>query len=321
MSEDEAAFVAAARWALLSAPPGPPGSLRALLEDDRQNPLATDEDFDRALATGRALDGAGARAFAEALRAAFPPPDTFDPTDSPRPPVVEHAEHGIGLTEPDPGRDEVRIRFVDGLRALRGPDARFSSPGRVFAQQASLLLGARVPALAEDEAWDAIEGVGWAGGAPIGTLAAALAARVPVRTVHALVARVWDLAGALEARLRAFEQHTGRGLPCSDDAFGDLVHHVIGLGRAEYAATHADPGRAERRALARDFRASFVHVLLAAAEQYPPDAVLAAMDDLAPDARIDDAELGRGFRSGGVRCFPGRAVPDPGGDPSVRRSS
>src|SRR4051794_33456129 len=66
----------------------------------------------------------------------------------------------------------------------------------------------------------------------------------------------------LAKRLEAWEsEHTP--IEAGDDSFGDLVSHLVGLGREEYTATFADPERAASRARARDYVKSFAYVLLA----------------------------------------------------------
>jgi hypothetical protein len=51
-----------------------------------------------------------------------------------------------------------------------------------------------------------------------------------------------------------------------DDGFGDLLAHIIGLGREEFHATLNDPKRAKRRAERGDFTESFSYCLPTASE-------------------------------------------------------
>jgi hypothetical protein len=47
----------------------------------------------------------------------------------------------------------------------------------------------------------------------------------------------------------------------SDDGFGDLIAHIVGLGREEVDAVIADPARAKKRYDASDFRESFSYAI------------------------------------------------------------
>jgi len=53
------------------------------------------------------------------------------------------------------------------------------------------------------------------------------------------------------------ERKTGESTGCGDDGWGDLLNHVIGLGKEEYEASLADPMRVIKRGQACNYAESF----------------------------------------------------------------
>jgi len=47
---------------------------------------------------------------------------------------------------------------------------------------------------------------------------------------------------------------------CSDDSFGDLVSHIIGMGKNEFDAVMLDPSKARIRALSHDYEEGFCYL-------------------------------------------------------------
>lgn len=50
-----------------------------------------------------------------------------------------------------------------------------------------------------------------------------------------------DFEGALYQKVEAYEQEHGVSCECGDDGFGDLMSHMVGLGKEHFEACMADP--------------------------------------------------------------------------------
>lgn len=327
MTDTEAEFRSRAQWLLARgltkatpdelAPYADPervatAPLQVLLALSTTNQLLDDADFTRMLATDRALDRID---WEHALVAAFPPPSHFD-ADADAAfdvKVVVHPAHGVGLVEIDfadepGGPRRARVWFRDGERTFAGDAARWEHPRRTFASAASQHL-THLPDADEHTFWTRVDAIDWAAGRPIDDLAAALAARVHLAECVALYGRLHTLASALRARIEAWEAAAGSPLPCGDDSFGDLINHIVGLGRATYTATLADPALALHRAGARDYRESFAYVFLQAEQHYTPADIVATLRTHAPDALVEDPTRGPGIAHADTIVFPDRVVP------------
>jgi hypothetical protein len=272
-------------------------SLPMLIALDAACPLDSDADFELAGAIHRALDTRSIDDWERALVEAYPPPEELDisvgePWEIK---VVVHPEHGVGLLEIDwlPRGQCARVRFRDGERTF--DNARWSHPTRVFTREAGLALIPKVESSAEDEFWQIVEAIDWGSGRPIDALAATLANRVSYIDCIALHGRSTELAHHLEQRIERWEETADEKLPCGDDSFGDLVKHIIGLGRATYVATMENPALAMARAEARDYRECFNYVFQLAEELYPISEIQAALRALAPQALVEDPLLGVGL--------------------------
>jgi hypothetical protein len=66
-----------------------------------------------------------------------------------------------------------------------------------------------------------------------------------------------ELQSKLARAVEAKEQETGESTGCGDDGWGDLMNHVIGLGKEEYEASLADPMRVIKRGQAYNYAESF----------------------------------------------------------------
>jgi len=66
-----------------------------------------------------------------------------------------------------------------------------------------------------------------------------------------------ELISALGLAVEAKEKGSGESSGCGDDGFGDLLNHVVGLGKEEYEASLADPMRVIKRGQAYDYAESF----------------------------------------------------------------
>lgn len=283
--------------------------LATLLALDAANDLADDAAFALMLATQAALDRVD---WQQELRRAHPPPMYFDADadEALAVKVVHHPEHGLGLVELDPADDHgwvARVCFPDGERSFHGDAARWAHPRHTFIAEACLQL-ARIPDADTDAFWSQVAAIGWGSGRPIVELAAELAARVRLVECVALHGRMYSLSHALRAIIEAWEASSGEHLPCGDDSFGDLANHIVGLGRATYEATLADPALALRRAEARDYRESFAYVFQRAEQCYGLDEFAAALREHAAEAVVDDPLHGLGVRRGDALVFPDRVL-------------
>jgi hypothetical protein len=66
---------------------------------------------------------------------------------------------------------------------------------------------------------------------------------------------------ALGETIQEWESREGENVPCGDDGFSDLRHHVVGLGREVYEATTANPALAKERAERYDYVESFSYAI------------------------------------------------------------
>jgi hypothetical protein len=66
---------------------------------------------------------------------------------------------------------------------------------------------------------------------------------------------------ALGQRLTAWEADYGESIPCGDDGFSDLRHHIVGLGKEVYEATMENPKLALERADSHDYVESFSYCI------------------------------------------------------------
>ena len=111
---------------------------------------------------------------------------------------------------------------------------------------------------AENTFWETIEPFGW------GTtttdyqaIKIALMRQLTPEQAEGLHARLHLLMGALERKLR--DEHIEIGL--GDDSFGDLLAHVVGMGRQVYQQALQDPKTVQARGHRDDFSESFAYAL------------------------------------------------------------
>ena len=67
--------------------------------------------------------------------------------------------------------------------------------------------------------------------------------------------------GELSAAIERWENANDKQLPCGDDGFIDLKHHILGLGREVFEAEKADPALAAARASKYDYVESFGYAI------------------------------------------------------------
>lgn len=183
--------------------------------------------------------------------------------------VVHHPRFGLGvIVGADCSPRTLSVRFVDERRELTGEACQFRSARVAFVAAALALCRGRIGDMPEDAFFELIEPLGW------GTrstdrvaLATALSARTTLRERLAAEGCFWSLRRRLRRRIEAWESESGQQIAAGDDSFGDLLSHVIGLGRAEVEANLAEPERALGRAERRDYQESFAYVLLGASER------------------------------------------------------
>ncbi|MBX7114291.1 MAG: hypothetical protein K1X64_08145 [Myxococcaceae bacterium] len=262
-------------------------SLFELLAVDRANPFEDDPQFELAALVSAALDARSLEEWDRVLVELAPPPDYFDARrdETIRTEVVCHPVYGVGFLELGLGPD-ARVRFHDGERVFTGDDARWEHPRVTFRRQVAELLTATLETPSEDELWPIVDAIGWGTGASMNELGSALAKRFSYVDCLRYRDAVFQVAWPLRKRIEAWEDSSGNQLPCGDDRFGDLVHHIIGLGRATYVATMENPALALARAEANDYRESFTYVFQHASELHSLDEVEAALRRHAPNASL-----------------------------------
>lgn len=225
--------------------------------------------------------------------------------------VVHHPVHGIGFPMFDPPADawgdwSVRVLFADAERTFVGADAVWTHPRVLFVGEAVGVLSARVGEAPDERFWSITGELGW-GRRSIKpeALGRALAGWVGFLECVALDRTRLSLGRKLRDGIEAWEKSSGMPLPCGDDSFGDLVHHVIGLGRETYEATLADPALALSRAETRDYEESFAYVFQVAERHYPLTEVLEALRQHGGERVVEDPALGLGIRmADGSVAFP-----------------
>lgn len=73
-------------------------------------------------------------------------------------------------------------------------------------------------------------------------------------------ARLKQLGQKLDESIQAWVAQTGKRIPLGDDSYGDLLNHIIGLGKTEYTQTLRSPKRAFDRADSLDYVENFVYI-------------------------------------------------------------
>ena len=101
-----------------------------------------------------------------------------------------------------------------------------------------------------------------------------------------------DLKRALGDELSQWAKDEDKSFNLGDDSWGDLLAHIIGLGKREYEATMRDPSRALNRERRGDYKESFVYSI-----PYPGD-----YKKMAPPTPA---------KEDGISLFGGWAIPDP----------
>ena len=120
----------------------------------------------------------------------------------------------------------------------------------------------RVAAMSETEFWRLIEPYGW------GTkttnsdaIEKNLMGIITPDEADALQETFSKLKGELSRAITRYEKQNDVSVGLGDDGFGDLLAHIVGMGRKEYEATLRDPQLAIDRAKANKFKESFAYAL------------------------------------------------------------
>jgi hypothetical protein len=143
-------------------------------------------------------------------------------------------------------------------------------------------LRSTIPAMPEPRFWEMVAQINWAKHArsenvDVEPLGAALASAASIEDVHAAWSRAVKLKLELEKHLEEWERTTSKHFDLSDDRFGDLCAHIIGLGQGELARVRTNPELALRRAKRGEFRENFFYVFQDALGRYTDAKVVAAL--------------------------------------------
>lgn len=160
------------------------------------------------------------------------------------------------------------------------------SKGESQRRRALNALRAVARPLDEGRFWEVIEGLGWGRRTSEAHDAARQLARAvgPVECLGAQ-ARFVRLEGELERSFTAWAIRSQDDIGLGDELERNLRQHVIGLGRATYAAAFTNPALAKQRGERDDYLDSFGHVFKMAFEEYADEAIEEALRQLpAPPA-------------------------------------
>lgn len=96
--------------------------------------------------------------------------------------------------------------------------------------------------------------------------------------------------GHLYGVIEKFEQANDVSCGCGDDGFGDLRHHIVGMGKEEYEAVLEDPGLAVKRGQSYDYVESFAYCIPHLAEK--PDLTLEEAREVAREHALRHRDYG-----------------------------
>jgi hypothetical protein len=92
----------------------------------------------------------------------------------------------------------------------------------------------------------------------------------------------YDLKSRLRTRIEAWENTSDQRISLGDDSFGDLLAHIVGLGRDEFAHVMATPKLAQERAQRGDFAENFMYVFNEAELRYEKTVIVVALQTRLP---------------------------------------
>ena len=108
----------------------------------------------------------------------------------------------------------------------------------------------------EKEFWDLVDGYGyWTKTRDAFSVINDIQARLSRKEMERLDAVHYRLCRILRKRIQLMIDGC-----CSDDSFGDLVSHIIGMGKNEFDAVMLDPSKARIRALSHDYEEGFCYL-------------------------------------------------------------
>ena len=114
----------------------------------------------------------------------------------------------------------------------------------------------------ENEFWAIVETLGWGTKTTdYDVVKTNLMKQLPRKTARDLRTVFRYLSENLYREITSYEKHHNVSAGLGDDSFGDLIAHIIGLGRSEYVAVMYDPSLAIGRAKKHDFTESFSYCL------------------------------------------------------------
>lgn len=155
------------------------------------------------------------------------------------------------------------LRRIAERRTLHNP-AKKTAKKKIAKKKAGPLSDARFWEIVDQIDWRSMTGPLARGESPhinFEAIRCELLLRHDESTIHRLEKAWNNKRKRLMKRIQEWENETGQSLPAGDDAFIDLVNHIIGLGKAEYDAVLKDPDLAMKRAEAANYEESFAYTL------------------------------------------------------------
>lgn len=111
--------------------------------------------------------------------------------------------------------------------------------------------------------WKFVDSIGWGTKTTDSSaVRSALCTLYTPQEIDALDAFRSKATGKLHKVVEAWEQATGKSCDLGDDGFGDLLNHIVGLGRREFTRVMNNPQLAAKRAHKYDFTESFSYCFL-----------------------------------------------------------
>lgn len=151
----------------------------------------------------------------------------------------------------------------------------------------------------EEQFWAEVARIGWKDKNPhrfYRTVERELLERWDDEFLRTFRARMDELVASLYERVERFEQAEQVSCQCGDDGFGDLMHHMVGLGREAYEAAMKDPMLVVKRGQELRYEESFGYCIPYARrateqltyEQALEKARAACDDEIRDDDEMDD---------------------------------
>jgi hypothetical protein len=173
--------------------------------------------------------------------------------------AIGHAEqHGMLLSKYNDPIEDAR----EGLTVEEAREVAAQDPSLIYL---NLGLTKRTGPCDEDLFWEAVADLDWATHSKQPRGYNYLKRQVLAYWDREFICGFQDLMhiklGELSAAIERWENANDKQLPCGDDGFSDLKHHILGLGREVFEAEKADPALAAARASKYDYVESFGYAI------------------------------------------------------------